>query len=105
MRAAGAARVESTGLRNRVCVKTGVGCAVCVGAGTWVYLCANLSVQSKRYGWVSGVLCVHEMKLFKERCRKGLDAVPPCLAVELDHCEVGCRKGETEVCVVASEMC
>lgn len=77
----------------------------CVGAEMWVYLCANVSLQSKRYGWVSKVLCVHKVKLFKEQCRKGLDAVPPSLALELDHCEADCRKGETEACVVASETC
>lgn len=88
-----------------MCVKTRTDCAVCMGAEMWVYLCANVSLQSKRWGWVSEVLCVYKVKLFKEGCRKGLGAVPPSLALELDHCEVGCRKGETEVCVVASEMC
>lgn len=102
---AGAARAEMAGFRSRVCAKRCSGRAVCLGAGTGVYLCANISVEIKRCSWVSEVLCVHEVKLFKEGCRGGLDAVPPCVALELDRCEVGCRKGEPEVCVVASEMC
>lgn len=80
---AGPGRAEIAGLRNRVCVKPCIGSAVCMGIGTWVYLCANLSVESERCGWVSKVLCVHKVKLFKDWCRKGLDAVSPCLAPEL----------------------
>lgn len=79
----GPGRAEIAGLRNHVCVKPCIGSVVYMGAGTWVYLCANVSVESKRYGWVSKVLCVHKVKLFKEGCRRGLDAVPPCLAPEL----------------------
>ena len=79
---AGPGRAEIAGLRNHVCVKPYIGSAVCMGIGTWVYLCANLSVESERCVWVSKVLCVHKVKLFKDWCRKGLDAVPPCPAPE-----------------------
>lgn len=54
----GAAKAEIA-----VCLKTCIVCAVCMGAGTWAYLCGNKSVQSKRCGCVSKVLCVHEVKL------------------------------------------
>lgn len=55
---AGAARAEIAGLRSHV--KT---CIVCMSAGMWVYLCGNISVESKRYSCVSKVLCVHKAKL------------------------------------------
>lgn len=79
-----------------MCVSTHVGSAVCIGAGMWVYLCADVSVHGERYGWVSRVLSVCEVKVLKERCRKGLDAVPPWPSPELGRCKVLCGKGETE---------
>lgn len=58
---AGEARAEIAGLRNRVHVKTCIVCAVCMSAGMWV--CGNISVESKRYSCVSKVLCVHKVKV------------------------------------------
>lgn len=66
----GAARAEIAGLGSHVCVKTCTGCAVCTGAGTWMYLYVNISVQSKRYSWVSEVLSVYKVKTVQGRVQK-----------------------------------